>query len=330
MKRYTIKDLAKLLQVSPSTVSRALADHPDIGEKTKQRVRQLAKELGYKPNYLAANFRNKHSKLIALILPEINMFFFPSVIKAFEEKIRKAGFSLIVFHSNNSLEREMENLELCVQFSVDGILLSVSSQTTNLNHLAEIAGSIPLILFDRVIPNDLIPTITIDDRKVGYQATELLMKRGHKKVCGLFGAPNLHISKERAKGMKEAMIDFNVKPDEDFIIYGTKKEVMEKLMQLFDDARYPTAIFAMSDDLLVGIYQLLAQHQLSIPDDVAVICISEGDSPDFFFPKVTYIKHSGEEVAEHAANMLLQLVEEKPLFNKNQRLEPELVMQDSV
>lgn len=330
MKRYTIKDLARLLQVSPSTISRALSDHPDIGDKTKKRVRQLADELGYKPNYMAANFRKKNSKLIALILPEINMFFFPSVIKAFEEKIHQAGFSLIVFHSNNSLEREMENLELCVQFSVDGILLSVSSQTSNLDHLAEIIDSIPLLLFDRVIPDDAVATITIDDRKVAYQAVELLMERGHEKVCGLFGAPNLYISKERARGMKEAMLEHGVTPDEDFVLYGTKKEVMTQLNSLFDAARYPTAIFAMSDDLLVGIYQLLAQHQLSIPDDVAVICISEGDSPDFFFPKVTYIKHSGEEVAERAAQMLLTLIQKEPLLNKNQLIEPQLIMQDSV
>ena len=130
--------------------------------------------------------------------------------------------------------------------------------------------------------------------------------------------------------MKEAMIDYGVTPESDFVIYGTKKEVMTQLINLFDMSRYPTAIFAMSDDLLVGIYQLLAQHQLSIPDDIAVICISEGDSPDFFFPKVTYIKHSGEEVAERAAQMLLQLIDKKPLLNKNQLIEPVLVMQDSV
>lgn len=330
MKRYTIKDLARLLQVSPSTISRALADHPDIGEKTKKRVRQLAEELGYKPNYMAANFRKKNSKLIALIFPEINMFFFPSVIKAFEEKIHAAGYSLIVFHSNNSLEREMENLELCVQFSVDGILLSVSSETCNLDHLEEVIDSIPLLLFDRVIPNDTVATITIDDRKVAYQAVELLMQRGHKNVCGLFGAPNLYISTERAKGMKEAMLDHGVTPHEEFILYGRKKEVMTQLVKLFDAARYPSAIFAMSDELLVGIYQLLAQHQLSIPDDVAVICISEGDSTDFFFPKVTYIKHSGEEAGERAAQVLLKLINKEPLLNKNQLIEPKLIMQGSV
>ena len=330
MKRYTIKDLARLLQVSPSTISRALADHPDIGKKTKERVRQLADELGYKPNYLAANFRNKSSKLIALILPEINMFFFPSVIKAFEERIRQAGYSLIVFHSNNSLEREMANLELCMQFSVDGILLSVSYETSNLEHLEEIVETIPLIQFDRIIPDDKIPSISIDDRKVAYQAVEVLMKHERKKVCGLFGGENLYITKEREKGMRQAMQAYGISPIENLILRGTRKQVMEQLVAAFEAKNYPDAIFAMSDDLLVVIYQLLAQHQLRIPEDVAVICISEGHSTDFFFPKVTHIKHSGAEVAEVAADMLLKLMQKKDLPNKKQLIEPQLVMQDSV
>lgn len=330
MKRYTIKDLARLLQVSPSTVSRALSDHPDIGDKTKERVRQLANELGYKPNYLAANFRNKNSKLIALILPEINMFFFPSVIKAFEERIRQAGYSLIVFHSDNSLEREIENLELCMQFSVDGILLSVSYETTNSEHLSEIVQTIPLIQFDRIIPDKSIPSIAIDDRKVAYQAVELLLKKGRRRICGLFGIPNLHISKEREKGMLDALMDYDVSSNPALILNGTRKEVTSKLVAVFESKNYPDAIFAMSDDLLVVIYQLLAKHQLRIPDDVAVICISEGTSPDFFFPKATYIKHSGKEIANMAADMLLKLIQKQPLEKNNLLLKPELIIQDSV
>ncbi|MEM0994260.1 MAG: LacI family DNA-binding transcriptional regulator, partial [Bacteroidota bacterium] len=205
MKRVTIKDIARLLKIAPSTVSRSLADHPDISSSTKERVKKLAEELGYRPNHIAANFRKQNSGLIALILPEISMFFFPQVIKAVEASIKSKGYSLIVLHSQNSLALEKENLELCMQFSVDGILLSLSKETTDLDHVLAITNlNLPIVLFDRILPNETFSTLTIDDRKVAYQAVELLIQKGHRKICGMFGFRNLYISKERHQGFLDA------------------------------------------------------------------------------------------------------------------------------
>jgi LacI family transcriptional regulator len=332
MKRITIKDLARLLDIAPSTVSRSLSDHPDISEATKNRVKALATELGYRPNHIAVNFRKQNSALIALILPEISMFFFPQIIKAVEAAVRNQGYSLIVLHSQNSLELETENLELCMQFSVDGILLSLSKETTNLDHVNSLIRSdFPLILFDRILPNSPFSTLTINDQEVAQQAVELLIQKGHRKICGMFGYENLQISKERHQGFINAMNKHNLTINEDWVLNDRHANSnMNELTVLMMGGHRPTAIFAMSDELLIGIYQNMAQLGLRIPEDVAVICISEGYIPNFFFPKVTYVRHSGYEVGTVASEMLLQLLKKKNTAPLQQQIIPQLVIQHSV
>lgn len=321
-----------MLKIAPSTVSRSLADHPDISEKTKQKVRTLAEELGYKPNHFAVNFRRQHSSLIALILPEITMFFFPEVIRAVEEAVKNRGFSLIVLHSQNSLELEKENLELCMQFSVDGILLSLSKETTDLEHIKALTNfDLPIVLFDRILPSDFLSTLTIDDRKVAHQAVELLIKKGHRKICGMFGYENLYISKERYQGFLNAMQKYDLKVREDWVLNTQNvNTIMNELTLVMAGEDRPTAVFAMSDELLIGIYQVMAQLNLKIPEDVAIICISEGYIPNFFFPKVTYVRHSGYEVGTKASELLLEIMgnSNSPLLNE--QIVPQLVIQHSV
>lgn len=332
MKRTTIKDLARLLSISPSTVSRSLADHPDISEATKLRVKTLAKEMGYRPNHAAVHFRKQHSALIALILPEITMFFFPQVIKSVEAAVRSKGYSLIVLHSQNSLALEKENIDLCMQFSVDGILLSLSKETTDLSHLEELLPpQFPLILFDRVLPNLKYSTLTINDQKVAQQAVEVLIDKGHRRICGMFGHEKLQISKQRYQGFVNAMNKHSLPIDEGLILSDRHQHnTIEELSKVMTQTNPPTAIFAMSDELLIGIYQTLGRLDLTIPDDVAVICISEGHIPDFFFPKVTYVQHSGYEVGTIASQMLLRSLNQKDATVLQEQLRPRLIIQHSV
>ena len=321
-----------MLRIAPSTVSRSLADHPDISEATKQKVRTLAEELGYKPNHFAVNFRRQHSGLIALILPEITMFFFPEVIRAVEEAVRSRGFSLIVLHSQNSLELEKENLELCMQFSVDGILLSLTKETTDLDHIKSLTNfDLPIVLFDRILPSDFLSTLTIDDRKVAHQAVELLIKKGHRKICGMFGYENLYISKERYQGFLNAMQKYDLNVRRDWVLNTHNvNTIMNELTIVMAGEDRPSAVFAMSDELLIGIYQVMAQLNLKIPEDVAVICISEGYIPNFFFPKVTYVRHSGYEVGTKASELLLEIMGNSNSLLLHKQIVPQLVIQHSV
>ena len=332
MKRITIKDIAKLLQVAPSTVSRALADHPDISQSTKDAVKTLAKELGYTPHYFAVNFRKKHSGLIALILPEIQMFFFPEVIRGLEEKIRGKGFSLIVLHSNNSLELESENIDLCMQYPVDGVILSLTSETKNLDHLNQLLKlDVPIVLYDRIIPNDLTSTLTIDDESAVFEAINFLIKRGHQHIIGLFGDENLYITKERLKGFERAFTHSDLPVNEQLILHTKHlQEISTKLKAILQTSLKPTAIFAMSDELLVKLKPVLMELNLRVPEDIAIICISEGYLPNFSFPKITHIRHSGYEVGEKAGDMLLELINNKSVKRLNHQMPLHLILNSSV
>ncbi len=332
MKRVTIKDIAKLLQIAPSTVSRALSDHPDISEQTKKAVKELAKELSYKPNHLAVNFRKKHSGLIALILPEIQMFFFPQVIKGLEQVIRNKGFSLIVLHSNNLLALELENIDLCLQYPVDGVILSLTTETENLDHLSPLLKSeVPVLLYDRILPSQSVSTLTIDDQDTAFQAVNLLIEKGHKQIVGLFGDENLYISKERLKGFHQAMEAHQLPVNLNWIINAKPfSDITKPLGNVLQMSPRPTAIFAMSDELLIGIHAVLAQLRLKINRDVSIISISEGNIPNLSYPKITHLHHSGYEVGSKAGELLMQLIQTSPPQQLHHQMQPKLVLLDSV
>ncbi len=172
MKRVTIKDLAKLLNLSTSTVSRALSDHPDISQATKARVRSVAEEFNYTTNVHARFFRKQHSGLIALILPEINMFFTPNLIKGINKTIDHSKYSLIIFQTEDSYEKEVKVIKQCLSWAVEGVLISLSKETYNLQHLEPLNKSnINCVLLDKTIENDTHPTVTIDSASASYQAT---------------------------------------------------------------------------------------------------------------------------------------------------------------
>lgn len=327
MKRITIKDIAKLMQVAPSTVSRALSDHPDISFKTRQAVKMLAEELGYTPNNLAANFRKQNSGLLALILPEIQMFFFPEVIRGIEEYIRNTGFSLLLFHSNNSLQLEIDNIRRCMQYPVDGVILSLTSETANLEHLNPLIKlEIPVLLYDRILPNALVSTLTINDREAVSNAVKLLLQNGHQKIMGLFGNQNLYISQVRMAGFKSTLMEHGLSINPKWTLYIEQfEDLSPRLSPILSQPSPPTAIFAMSDELLLKTMALLSKNGLNIPGDIEVVCFSEGYFPSLSFPKVSHIKHSGYDVGKKAAEMLLDLIRSKNLKTLNHEMDLELV-----
>lgn len=317
MGRITIKDIARLLDVNPSTVSRALKDHPDISQETKEMIQNLAKELGYRPNHQAIHFRNRKSGLIGLIIPHMEMFFFPYVVQAVEEVCRSNGYNLIVFQSNESLEKEIENALICQNFGIDGLLVSVSKETYNIDHFQEISDkNVPVVYFDKIINKKDIPKVVIDDKQEAFKAVSYLVNKGFKIISGIFDSPKLTISKERFAGFKEALEVNHLPLHSELCIFsegvsGTK----EAFIQLLKNPTPPDAVFAMSDELLVGVMQAVHQCGIRVPDDLGIIAISNGQIPYYFNPQITFIQHSGYEVGKEATAFLFSLI-----FN---RREPE-------
>ena len=331
-KRVTMKDIAKQMGLSMTTVSRALADHPDISSDTKLRVRDVAQAMSYLPNYRARYLRAKHSRLIALIVPEMNMFFVPALIAGINRVVQANDYSLIVFQSDNSIVQERRLAEYCTHLSADGVLLVLSSETTDLQHLDVLHElDIPVVLLDKTIDTAKYTTVTINDEEAGREAAEYLINRGHTRVVGVFGDQRQRISAMRLKGFRRAHAEHALPLAETQILRVTlPSELDEQLARAF--AAHPdlSAIFAMTDELLVHTHYLLARRGTRIPDDVSLISISDGQAPSFLYPNVTHLRHSGMEVGERTAHILIGMIEHNSDAMMDVRIRTTLVELGSV
>ena len=320
------------MEVNPSTVSRALKDHPDIGSETKAKIQKIAKELGYFPNYQAIRFRQNKSGLIGLIIPQMGMFFFPSVIQAIEEIAKKNGYNLIILQSDNLLEKEQENAIICQNFGLDGLLVCLTQGTTSLNHFQELLqNKMPIVFFDKIIKKEEYSTVVINDFHASFTAINHLAKKGYKKISSMFGHKNLEITQQRKKGFMAALEKHNLPFREAYCFHcSTLEEAKTNFTQLLQQDERPDAVFAMTDETLAGIIQSIYEKGLSIPKDIAVICISNGNLPYYLNPQITHIRHSGYAVGKTAVELLFDLMNEKIVVAKRHlELETFLVELDS-
>lgn len=329
MNSINIKQLAKLLSLNPSTISRALSDHPDISAKTKERVKEAANEFNYLPNLHAKYFRQKNSGLIALILPELNMFFTHKMIDGINSVLENSGYSIIIFISNNNLGKEIEITRHCISWHVDGVFLSLSEQTENLDHLQPLKNAnIPVVLIDKVIFTDQFVTVTIDDAKTAMEATNHLLKQNRKKIFGIFGSPKLEMTKRRMEGFKIALSEAGHHyTDHDFICIGNLQnmeiELQKTLLHSYE------GIFIMSDELLVHAYHFL-MAQGFLPDKTSLVAISDGVLPHHLFPRVSHILHSGFDLGKKASEELLSYISNKDRDIFHFKIETQIVVLDTL
>ena len=330
--RVTLKDIAKQIGLSTGTISRALADHPDISGETKQRVREAAQAMSYIPNYRARYLRAKHSRLIALIVPEMNMFFVPSMIAGINRVVQQNDYSLIVFQSDNSIVQERRLAEYATHLSADGVLLVLSSVTSDLQHLDVLHEfGIPVVLLDRTIETTKYTTITIDDEQAGREAATYLMERGHSRIVGVFGDQRQRISSMRLQGFRRAHAERGLPLAETQVLRITMNADLEgQLDAAFVAHPDLTAIFTMTDDLLVHTHYLLARRTIRIPEDVSLMAISDGEAPTFLHPNVTHLRHSGVEVGERTAHILIGMIEHNSDAMMDVRIRTTLVELGSV
>lgn len=331
-RRVTLKDIARQLDLSLPTVSRALADHPDISEATKARVRESAQAMHYIPNFRARYLRAKNSRLLALILPEMNMFFFPSLITGLSKVAQDNDYSLIVFQSDNSIVQERRLLEYCTHLSVDGVLLALSAETTDLAHLDILHDcEIPVVLLDNTIDTTKYSTVTIDDQDVGRDAAAYLLDRGHRRIIGVFGDQRQRISAMRLRGFKQAHGEKGIKLAESQIVRMSAAEPLEQTLDRALDAHPDaTAVFAMTDELLMRSHYTLMRRDRRVPDDVSLLAISDGLAPAFLHPNVTHFRHSGMEVGERTAHILIGLIAHRSEAMLDVRIRTTLVENGSV
>lgn len=301
MNRINLKELSKMLSLNPSTVSRALSDHPDIKPETKKRVIEAATQFNYQPNLHARYFRKKTSGLIAVILPEFNMFFVPGIMKGINAVLETSGHSIIIFFSNDSHAKEKEIVNHCLSWKVDGVLISLAQDTKDCDHLQILQNTdIPVIQMDKVIDNDTFTSITIDDQKAAFDAVKKLQDQGKSNILGVFGNPEMQMTQDRHKGFEGALKDANIKFSTAYLSQKNHLEIEKIILNSDFDG-----IFVMSDEILLTIYQIVRKYNL-YPEKIKLIAISDGILPLQLFPPVPHIKHSGFDIGKLAAETLLK------------------------
>ncbi|MDD3079448.1 MAG: LacI family DNA-binding transcriptional regulator [Paludibacter sp.] len=323
----TIIDIAKKLGISKSTVSRALKNHPDISQATKDAVNKLAESLNYVPNTVASGFRNKKTKIIGLIVPQISYFFFPSVVQGIEAVVHKKGYKLMILQSDESYEREVENLNVLIANNVEGILSSVSLETRNFEHFQHVIDiGLPIVFFDRIVKGLDTDVVLVDDVTGACKAVKRLIEADRKRIAICTGNMNLLISNNRLQGYKTALIQAEISIDEDLILScDTPEETEYAVTALLNKPTPPDAIFAISDLTMTGVMKAVFNKKLKVPEDISVIGFCEEPFRSMYHPQLTTIEPMGFEIGHKATELLFERLED----TNNWSLAPRVIYLDS-
>lgn len=330
----TIKDLARELQISPSTVSRALKDHPDISPETKKAVNELAKKLNYTPNAVALSLRKSKTNTIGVIIPEIVHFFFSTVISGIEEVAYGAGYNVMVCQSNESYEREVTDTFALLSSRVDGMIVSISEETQNFDHLLEIQDrGIPLVFFDRSIDGFSSSQVIVDDERGAYEATKHLIDQGYKNIAHLMGPENLKLGQNRFNGYVKALKDAGMPIDERLIFkgsYSSKDEAEQIVLDSLHRGPEFDAIFAHHDVVAVGALSAAKKYGFHVPNDFGVVGFSDWQFSEWISPSLSSVRQPGYEMGKSAAKIFLDEIADKENFKPQKLiLDTQLIVRES-
>lgn len=309
--QITIKDIAKALNISASTVSRALQDHPDISKTTKEAVNKYAKEHHYKPNAIALSLKMKRTNIIGLIMPEMVHHFFSSVLSGIEDTSNARGYSVIVCQTSENYEKEVKCVNTLQSARVSGILASVSKETTDFSHYKELLEEgTPLVFFDRICPDLKTDRVVTDDYTGAYKAVQHLINTGSKRIVFLCAPATLEISKNRTNGYLDALRAHKITPDERFIVEcDTREKAIEMIPGLIDELQ-PDAFFAINDQTACGVLYAVKRKGLSVPKDIQVCGFGDEVVASTSDPSLTTVEQNGYAMGVEACKMLLNRIEE--------------------
>jgi LacI family transcriptional regulator len=333
----TIKDIAKALGLSTSTVSRALRDSHEISTETKQLVLEYATRINYHPNPIALSLKEKRSRSIGVIVAEIANSFFSQAINGIESVAYDKGYNVIISQSHESYDKEVMTLQYLASRSIDGLLISVSTATKDLQHLKALhERGFPIVFFDRIVEDIHTHKVMVDNFRGAYDATMHLIKQGYKNIATITNSENLSISRERVAGYVEALAQKNIKARKSMIKYCFHggmilSEVDEAITQLMKTRPRPDAIFTSSDKLTTGCMRVLKAKGIRIPDDIAVVGFSNSDIIELLDPPLTVVRQPAFEMGQVATELLLQLIESKRPVREFERkiLATSLIVQQS-
>ena len=313
----TIKDIAKALGVSTSTVSRALRDSYEISAATKKMVLDVAEKLNYKPNPIALSLKERKTRSIGIIVCEIANSFFSQIINGIESVAYDKGYNVIISQTNESYEREVIDIQSMASRAIDGLLISVSTETTDFTHINELhKKGLPIVFFDRIASDIKTHSVIVDNYKGAYEATEHLIQAGFRNIAAIGNSEFLSITAERMAGYKDALIANGIKLDKKLIkycFYGGMifSEIEDAINQLFVQKKKPDAIITLSDKLTTGCLKTLNRRGLSVPKDIAIVGFSNSDLTELTNPPLTVVRQPAYEMGRAATELILQIIESK-------------------
>jgi LacI family transcriptional regulator, galactose operon repressor len=302
----TLKKISELLNVSISTVSRALKDHPEISEKTKERVRELAAKLEYVPDANAIQLRTNNSRIFGLLVPSVSYYFYDSFIAAVEEECTKNGYSLLILQSGDDPLTEINHLKLCRQNRITGLFVCITPQTKDITPFLKLNDSgTPVIFFDKVPSFEACNKVCAADADAARISAQAILNKKKKKVLALFGNHHLSITRKRLPAFIEAFEKEKQKPklviDHALDAEEARKKTIENLLL----KNKPDTIFCMSDEILSGTMKAIQQLGMKVPVDISVIAISNGFIPKLYYPEITYAETSGYKMGKLAYTRMM-------------------------
>ncbi|HVN58173.1 MAG TPA: LacI family DNA-binding transcriptional regulator [Bacteroidales bacterium] len=311
--KVTIKDIARELGISPSTVSKALKNHPDISPSTRKAVSELVKKLHYQPDPIALSLKIGQSKTIGVVIPEIVHYFFSTVISGMEDLAYDSGYHVMFCQSNESFEREVKSVQALMSSRVDGILVSQAKTTFTFDHYNEILDSnLPLVFFDRICESVDTDRVIVDDEAGACEAVKHLVSQGCRNIVHLCGPQNLNIGTGRKDGYIRALKECGLPVHESNIIRcDTAEEAQAIVPGLLKRRNRPDGIFAVNDLTAAESMKIIKKAGLSVPDDVALVGFTSGIMSDLTDPPLSSVEQFGYTMGKEAVRLLLERIEKK-------------------
>lgn len=329
----TIYDIAKRLDISPTTVSRGLKDHPRIGLDTRKRIQDAARKMGYRQNLFATNLRRQRTNTLGVIIPRINSYFMSTVISGMEKVANAAGFNLIIAQSQESFEKELANVNTLFNSRVDGLMVSLAMNTCSQKHFNIFRKkSIPIVFFDRCPVEGKDLRVVINNKRAGFDATTHLIEQGCKNIIHLAGSLNRNVYADRLAGYKKALIRHQLDVKDENILENilTAEDAETAVTRILRLRRRPDGIFACNDIVAATCIRKLKEEGFSIPGQIAVVGFNDDPVAKLIEPALTTIQYPGDRIGEMAASTLIDQVNKRQTKKENTIVLPhELVVRKS-
>ncbi|SHG73285.1 LacI family DNA-binding transcriptional regulator [Flagellimonas flava] len=330
----TLKALAKTLDLSISTVSRALNDHPDISWETKERVKTLADKHNYVPNLFASGFRSHRTHILGVIVPNISHYFTTTILKGVLEEGENLGYRVIISESKNDEKKQSEMLRTMVQFGVDGVLMALSRKTKSVDEILKVMNRLPLVMFDKVSGKIPCTEVVINEEEAAYNAVEHLINTGKRRIAIIKETEGSYNSEKRYQGYLRALKEYHIPVDEKIVLSTEDISLAKGRMManiLLSLKTRPDAIFAITDSAAIGVIKALNKFKVKIPEEIAVVGFSNSASSTIINPSLTTVDQPGNKIGRTAVKYLIDEIEnpKEDMFSKTIEIKTNLIVRDS-